>query len=301
LPGRITLALVDETNHFQQLLKADAEAAGRKAGLEVETLFTGESLPEHLGALRRLIVDPEKRPAALIVMAVRDHGLDRVVREAAAAGIHFFFLNAVEDDLGAVRREFPAVSVSTVCPDEVETGRVQGRQMRALVAADRRVLYIQGSPRSLASRERTAGMKEATAGAPFEVALAGGDWSPAFAGRTVREWLRLAVGGRRPFDLVCCQNDHMAGGVLEALAAAAAETGKPEVARIPVAGCDGAPEIGQKMVREGRLVATVVLPRVAGPAVEEVGALLARGEKPAPVITHAATSFPPLGDLKPLS
>jgi len=301
LPRRIALALVDGTNQFQQLLKADAEAAARKAGLEVETLFTGESLVEHLGALRRLIVAPERRPAALLVMAVRDHGLDRVVREAAAAGIHFVFLNAVEDDLDAVRREFPAVSVVTVCPDEVETGRVQGRQMRALVPAGRRVLYIQGSPRSLASRQRTAGMQEATQGAPFEVALAGGDWNPAFAGRTVREWLRFAVSGRRPFDLVCCQNDHLAGGALEALAAAAAESKQPETARIAVSGCDGAPEIGQKMVRDGRLVATVVLPRVAGPAVEEVAALLARSVRPAPVIAHAAASFPPLDELTPIA
>jgi ABC-type sugar transport system substrate-binding protein len=300
LPGRVALVLVDPTNDFQQLLKADAEAAGRKAGLEVETLFTGESLPEQLGALRRLIVEPERRPAALLVMSVRDRGLDRVVREAAAAGIHFVFLNAVEDDLDAVRREFPAASIATVCPDEVETGRVQGRQMRALVGSGR-VLYIQGSPRSLASRQRTAGMQEATTGAPFEVVLAGGDWNPAFAGRTVREWLRLAVGGRAPFGLVSCQNDHMAGGVLEALATASAEMGMPEFARIPVAGCDGAPEIGQKMVREGRLVATVVLPRVAGPAVEEIAALLARGEKPAPRLTHAATSFPPLAELAPVA
>ena len=301
MPARIALALVDASNQFQQLLRSDAEAAARKAGLEVETLFTGESLAEHLGALRRLIVAPERRPKALLVMAVRDHGLEKVVREAAAAGVHFVFLNAVEDDLAAIRREFPAVSVSVVCPDEVETGRVQGRQMRALVPTGRRVLYIQGSPRSLASRQRTAGMQEATAGAPFEVVLAGGDWSPAFAGRTVREWLRFAVGGRRPFDLVSCQNDHMAGGVLEALAAAAAEANEPRVARIPVAGCDGAEEIGQKMVNEGRLVATVVLPRVAGPAVDEVAALLARGERPAPVITHAATSFPPLEVLAPIA
>ncbi len=300
MPGRVALVLVDPTNHFQQLLKADAEAAGRKTGLEVETLFTGESLPEQVGALRRLIVEPERRPAALLVMSVRDHGLDRVVREAAAAGIHFVFLNAVEDDLDAVRREFPSVSVATICPDEVETGRVQGRQMRALLGRGR-VLYIQGSPRSLASRERTAGMQEAAAGAPFEVVLAGGDWSPAFAGRTVREWLRLAVGDRPPFELVSCQNDHMAGGVLEALAAAAAEARKPEIARIPVAGCDGAPEVGQKMVRDGRLVATVVLPRVAGPAVEGVAALLTRGKKPAPLITHAAASFPPLAELAPVA
>jgi ABC-type sugar transport system substrate-binding protein len=301
LPGRIALALVDETNEFQRLLKADAEAAARKAGLEVETLFTGESLAEHLGALRRLIVTPERRPLALLTMAVRDHGLDKVVRESAAAGVHFVFLNAVEDDLDAVRREFPAVCVSTVCPDEVETGRVQGRQMRALVHAGRRVLYIQGSPRSLTSRQRTAGVLEETAGAPFEVALAGGDWSPAFAARTVREWLRLAAGGRRPFDLVCCQNDHQAEGALEALAAAARESKEADFARIPVAGCDGAPEIGQKMVRDGRLAATVVLPRVAGPAVDEVAAFLARGERPAPVVTLAATSFPPLGDITPLA
>jgi ribose transport system substrate-binding protein len=300
MPGRVALALVDETNHFQQLLKEDAEAAAARAGLELETVFTGEGLAEHLGALRRLIVDPERRPLALLVMAVRDRGLDKVVREAAAAGVHFVLLNAVEDDLDAIRREVRAASVSTVCPDEVETGRVQGRQMRALVAPGRRVLYIQGSPRSLASRQRTEGVREATAGAPFEVALAGGDWSPAFAGRTVREWLRFAVGGRRPFDLVVCQNDHMAGGVLEALAAAAAESGQPDVARVPVAGCDGAPEIGQKMVRGGRLAATVVLPRVAGPAVDEVASLVARGEKPPTLVTLAASSFPPLAELRPI-
>jgi ABC-type sugar transport system substrate-binding protein len=93
----------------------------------------------------------------------------------------------------------------------------------------------------------------------------------------------------------------MAGGVLEALAAAAAESGKPELARIPVAGCDGAPQIGERMVREGRLAATVVLPRVAGPAVEEIARLLVRGEKPAPVVTHSAASLPPLAELSPVA
>jgi hypothetical protein len=55
------------------------------------------------------------------------------------------------------------------------------------------------------------------------------------------------------------------------------------------------------MVRERRLVATVVLPRVAGPAVTEIAALLAGGQRPAPVITHAAASFPPLGELTPIA
>jgi len=32
-----------------------------------------------------------------------------------------------------------------------------------------------------------------------------------------------------------------------------------------------------------------------------VAALLARGERPAPVITHSAASFPPLAELRPIA
>lgn len=298
--ARATLVLVDDRNPFQQLLRSDAHSAARRAGLELDTLFTGDSFTEQTAALRRLIAaDAASRTSALLVMAVRDHGLSRVVCEAAVAGVHFVFLNATEDDLDAVRRNAGAATVTVVCIDEVETGRVQGRQVRALVPAGRRVLYVQGNPRSLAARQRTAGMQEATAGAGLDVVLAGGDWSPAQAARTVREWLRFAVGGRRPFDLVACQNDDMAAGVLEALAAAAAETSTPDLARIPVTGCDGAPEGGQRLVREGRLAATVVLPRWTGPAVEVIARLLLKGERPDPQIFHNATSFPPLEDLRP--
>jgi ABC-type sugar transport system substrate-binding protein len=301
LSARATLVLVDERNPFQRLLSSEAHAAARRHGLELETAFTGDSFSEQTAVLRRLVAREASARPAVLVMAVRDHGLARVVGETAAAGVHFVFLNATEDDLEAVRREAGAATITVVCPDEVETGRVQGRQLRVLVPAGRRVLYVQGSPRSLAARERTAGMQEVVTGSEIEVAVAGGDWSPAQAARTVREWLRFAVGGRRPFDLVACQNDDMAGAVVEALAEAAAEAAQPEVARIPVTGCDGAPDVGQRMVREGRLAATVVLPRVAAPAIEVVARLLQSGERPDPQIFHNATSFPPLEELRPIA
>jgi ABC-type sugar transport system substrate-binding protein len=213
--------------------------------------------------------------------------------------VHWVFLNAIEDDLDAIRRERPGAVVATVCPDELQTGRIQGQQMRALAPAGRRVLYVQGNPRSLASRQRTEGMQEVMAGAGRDVVLAGGDWSPELAAKAVRDWLRFAVGGRRQFDLVTCQNDHMAEGVLAALAEAGAEPGRAEVARIPVTGCDGAPDKGLKMVADGRLTATVVLPRVAAPALEVVSRLLATGERPSPLIKHAPASHPPLDALRP--
>jgi ABC-type sugar transport system substrate-binding protein len=299
MSGRVTLCLPDASNQFQQLLRSDAEAVARRTGLHLDTVFPGDNFTEQMSTLRRLLAKDElTRPQALVVMAVRDRGLEGIVREAASNGVHFVLLNAIEDDLDAVRRERPAVVVATVCPDEVGTGRIQGQQMRALVPSGRRVLYVQGNPRSLASRQRTEGMQEVMAGSGRDVVLAGGDWSPEHAEKTVRDWLRFAVGGRRSFDLVTCQNDHMAEGVLRALTTGN-EPGRTDLLRIPVTGCDGAPDKGLKMVAEGRLTATVVLPRVAGPAMEVVARLLDKGEKPSPLIVHAATSYPPLEALRP--
>jgi len=299
LAHRLALVLVDAANPFQQLLRQDAEAAARKAGVALETTFTGESFTNHLAALRRLVSDPSTRPDAFVVMAVRDQGLEKVVHEAAAAGVHWFLVNAVEDDFEPIRREFPAVTVSTFCPDELETGRIQGHQMHALAGRGRRVLYLEGNPRSLTSRQRAAGMREATAGSGIEVVFAAHDWDPAQAAQTVREWLRLSVAGRRPFDLVTGQNDAIAEAAREVLVAAAREPGREDLARVPVTGCDGAPEGGLKAVREGRLTATVVLPRCAGPAVEAAARLLSRGQRPSRVIALRPESFPTLEELRP--
>jgi ABC-type sugar transport system substrate-binding protein len=297
--GRVTLGLVDAANQFQRLLQSDAEVVARRTGLDLDTVFTGDNFNDQTSVLRRLFSDAAKRPDGLLVMAVRDRGIAGVVREAASAGVHWVFLNAIEDDLDVVRRERPEGVIATVCPDEVETGRIQGHQIRALVPTGSRVLYVQGNPRSLTSRQRTAGMQEALAGSGRNVVLAGGDWSPEHAARSVRDWLRFGVGGARQFDLVTCQNDHMAEGVLHALVAAAAESGRGEIARIPVTGCDGAPDTGLKMVAEGRLTATIVLPRVAAPAMEIMARLLTSGEKPALLNMLAPTSYPPLEALRP--
>jgi ABC-type sugar transport system substrate-binding protein len=118
----------------------------------------------------------------------------------------------------------------------------------------------QGTPRSFTAKQRLAGLQEATAGAAVEVASCGGDWQPETARRAVRDWLRMTARGRVPMDLVACQNDHMASDALLGLADAGAELDRPELARLPVIGCDGLPSVGQAMVRDRQLVATVVLP-----------------------------------------
>lgn len=296
---RVALCLVDASNDFQLLLRNEAELQARRSQVRLEVHHTGHDLVAQIRQVRSLIAS--EPPRAILILAAFDHGLGLVAREAARIGTSFVFLNRTEDDLEELRREAqPGCSVFTVCADEVETGRVQGRQLLRLLPRKGLVLYVQGSTRSVAARDRTAGMRESTRGAPFDVDLIEAGWTRAEARSAVAKWFRIVSKGGLAVDLVSAQNDQIALGVLDALQDVASEIGRPELARIPVCGCDGTPQLGQTLVRERRLTATVVLPRSSGPAVEAVTRLLREGTVPPPISTLKATSFPAEATLQPL-
>lgn len=289
--GRIALFLIDSTNEFQKLLQADAEAAARANDLEIETTFSGNDYAAELSAIQRSL-DADRPPSAVVLLPVNDKGLQRIARRAAQAGVHLFFLTPSDDDLAAVRRENPKVAVSVVCPDELETGRIQGRQFRRLVRPGGRILYVQGHGRSLTARNRAAGVRDALQGAPLELVQLDAGWTSEEALATVGGHLRLCVPSGRCVDLIGCQNDMLAQGSLEALKAVAVSCRKPELVRTPVTGCDGAPHFGQPMVQRGELRATVVLPRCAGPAVDWAARVLRGGDRPPDEILLQPESFP---------
>jgi ABC-type sugar transport system substrate-binding protein len=70
-------------------------------------------------------------------------------------------------------------------------------------------------------------------------------------------------------------------------------------AHIKVTGCDATPELGQKLVAGGRMVASISLPHVSGPAIEAIARHL-QGIPMPPTLFFKATSFPVEGELKPL-
>lgn len=140
-------------------------------------------------------------------------------------------------------------------------------------------------------------MLQAVEGAPFEVSLLEGGWDPSGARDAIRRWLAIVAPGNVRLDLVGCQNDPIAVAALEALREAAVSLSHPELARIPVTGCDGTPAVGQRLVKEGALAATVVLPNWGGAAIEAVGRFLSHGETPPALTTLKPTSFPSEADL----
>jgi ABC-type sugar transport system substrate-binding protein len=296
----LALCLVDPDNDFQQLLRVEAEAAAARAGFAAEVHHTGHDLAAQLRRLEALIGRPAP-PDAILVLAVRDQGLAKLARDAVRAGISFVYLNRTEDDVEAVRRDAAAsATAAVVCIDEAETGRIQARQYRRLLPEGGRVLYVEGSRRSLVARDRTAGLREAARDVPLELVTLEAGWTAAEARQAVRSWLGIAARGGLRLDLAGCQNDQIALGTLEALGTMARELGRPELARVPVAGCDGTPALGQKLVREGRLAATVCLPRSSGRAVECVARFLLHREAPPALVTLAAWSFPEEPSLRPL-
>ncbi len=299
---RIALSLVDPDNDFQQLLHKDAQEAARRLGLGLSVHFSGHDLSAQLKQLDALLA-ATPRPDAMLVLAVRDRGLDRAASSALRAGTSWAFLNRTEDDVEALRRlAAPGATAFTVCADELETGRIQGRQFRTLLAhrPGAKVLYVQGSRRSLAARDRTAGMQEATRGSGLEVVLLEGGWSAAEAKEAVRRWLSVAARGGGRFDLVGCQNDQIAVGTRAAFAEVAAELARPDLARVPITGCDGTPQLGQRLVSQGELAATVVLPRSSGPAVELSARAVTGGSAPPSLTLLEPASFPRLPELKAL-
>jgi ABC-type sugar transport system substrate-binding protein len=288
----IGLCLTDSTNQYQQALRAEAEAAAAAAGLGLQSYFCEGDYAKQIVRLGEWLENGQRRPAALVIMAVRDRGLDGLVRRAAAAGVHVLFLNQTEDPLDEVRRGFPAVVVSQVCVDEEETGHIQGRLVRALLPAGGRVLLVQGTGRSVTARGRTAGLLEILQGQAFEIDRLEAGWSEDEGAAAVGRWLGIALKCGRRLDLVVCHNDSLAVGACRAIDAAAASLGLSRLRDIPVVGCDGTPDVGQAMVREGTMAATVVLPRLAGAAVEAIARLLRNGHRPPPVLLLRGAAHP---------
>jgi ribose transport system substrate-binding protein len=170
--------------------------------------------------------------------------------------------------------------------DQREVGRIQGRQCRVLLGDAGKLLSVQGPKESSVTTERLEGLQEAL-GSGFDVRGVNGDWTEASGEKAVASWLRLkSTEAFRP-DIVACQNDSMAAGARRAISAQRAEW-----AGVPFLGCDGLPDGGEKMVAQGRLLATVTTPSNTGPALELVERWLRTKQLPPREVLLAPRSFP---------
>jgi ABC-type sugar transport system substrate-binding protein len=90
----------------------------------------------------RIHVAVAERPSVIVVQSVTGEGLERVARNAVASGIGWILLNRRVGYVEELRRTHPELPIALVTPDQVEIGRIQGRQAQALVPDGGLLLYV---------------------------------------------------------------------------------------------------------------------------------------------------------------
>ncbi|HXY38016.1 MAG TPA: substrate-binding domain-containing protein [Vicinamibacteria bacterium] len=289
---RVVVSLLSEQQEFQLMQAADARAAAARAGLGIDVVFADNNAIIQIHQLFKHVHAPEaERPAAIVVETVTGEGLERVARNAVNAGIGWVLINRSVGYLEALRGERGDLPIAVVSVDNREAGRIQGRQLIALLPRGGSVLYVQGPADTAAASHRLRGVQETLEGRAIELRVLNGDWTTESGEKAVGGWLRLKTSeGFRP-AVVAAQNDAMATGARRAL-----QAHRPDWKDLAYTGCDGLPEGGQKLVRAGELTATIVTPTPAGPAVALVARALA-GERIPGELTLPPRSYPPEGEL----
>ncbi len=286
----VVLSLVSSGQGFQHRQVAQGRAAAHRAGLDLEVLCAENDPARQIAQLeecRRRA--PAARPVAFVVETAAAVGFEKIARSSVAARIGWVVISTRAPYLDGLRRDFPGVLVGSATVDELELGRLQARQLEALLPAGGQVLLVEGPGVSSATALRRRMTEQALKGSTVQLAHSvSGDGTSQGAEYAVGSWLSEHPDAR--VDAVCAHNDEMAVGARSALRGQRPGWGGP------LTGCDGLPDGGQRWVREGLLAATVVKPSTAGAGVDLVAAALG-GDPVAPYVVLPPRSVPTLEEL----
>ena len=296
MPGTIGLFLRSTDNDYQQRLKEVGQREAKRQGFDIVVDSAQNDPNKQIEQIRAAIKNAEKtKLAGILVSTVRDENLPPVIREAAEAGIEWALLNE-GSFIDEIHDEFPGRAIFAVTSDQKEIGRIHGRQVRALAGDKGKVLTVTGPISTIMGQQRLAGLKEVL-GDDFSIVELNGDWTSERARMAVEKWAdELAPGAELPIMFVA-QNDEMALGVRQALRDASSKKDLP-LAAASITGCDGSQTFGQRLVKEGRIKATVIMPPSAGAAVEWISRFRTKGESPPVRVAQPVASFPALSSLK---
>jgi len=289
---RFLLSLTNDDNDYQIEQSAAAQLAARKLGIELEIVHAAnDGIVQSQQLLNRIQSSTAALPDAIILEPAGSTALPHVARAAAAAGIGWVVLNRAVEYVAELRRTYH-VPVFTLTADHEEIGRIQGRQLVALLPDGGSALYIQGPTEHLAAKQRHFGLLE-TKPENLQLRVLKAHWTEASAYKAVSSWLKLSTARDMQIDAVCAQDDSMALGARKAIEEC------PHIQRegwlkVPFLGCDGLPKTGQEWVRRNLLTATVFSPPNADQAIEMMLKAIETGAQPSERTFTVAKSIPPI-------
>jgi ribose transport system substrate-binding protein len=287
----VVVALTTKDNDYQAEQAASAAEVAARLGVKISIVYAENDAVNQSQQLVKIIQDKTQRPDAILVEPVGTP-MPQVAKAAVGAGIGWGILNREADYIAELRRG-SQIPVFAVSPDQEEVGRIQGKQLAALTT-EGNILYLEGPSTSSAANLRSKGLLAAKP-AGITMKTLKGDWSERSAQHAVRAWLSLSTSKELHIQAVVCQNDAMAIGARKALLENEAE--RERWLNVPFLGCDGVTKTGQEWVRSGQLRATVVIPPMAGLALEMLAKAVSSGSMPAERTLCAPRSFPTIAEI----
>src|SRR5687768_12580441 len=290
---RILVSLITEENDYQREQAAAATVAARKLDVDLQVVYANGEAIAQTKQILSAINSATERPDAIVVHPAGTAML-QVAKTASQKGIGWVVVNRGVDNLlpAAERSSAPMACLEL---DQMEMGRIQGRQFAALMPSGGKLFYIEG-PGTEAVKQRRAGMQEVLP-SNIEVEAARAKWTEDSGAHVMA--LRLKIKGDKAPDVqvVGCQADALAMGARKAVEALPPGPTREQWLKVAYTGCDGLPATGQKWVQKGLLAATVIAPALAGIAVEQVVKALTSRRPMAEHTLARPTSYPAMGSV----
>ncbi len=297
---RVVLSLMTRDSDYQLEQAKAAEAVAQQQNVDLEIFYADGNSVTQSTQLLNLIHKYKSELSAILVAPSGGTEFPQVGRAAVSEGIAWVVLNRGASSLVDLRRDFqaPAFAISS---DHKQVGRIQAQQLAAILPQAATVLCIQGPSSSLAAQHRLIGLERAKPPRMTLKILKSSNWTEEGGFQATSSWLRLTTSQQQPICAVAAQKDLIAMGARRAFEEAKALVPGGAWSLLPFLGVDGLPLTGQAFVNRGSLIATVVVPPVAGTALEAVLKAIATRTKPPELQLIPSYSYPPLESLRPIA
>ena len=293
---RFLVSLITKDNDYQLQQAASAEAAARELGIDLEIVYAdGDTITQSTQILKTIQAHHNLRPDGIIVEPAGGTGLPQVAKAAIEAGVAWALVNRDAEYVSELRRS-SKIAIFVVTSDHIEIGRIQARQLSALLPDGGAILYLLGPTETATVKDRKAGF-EAVCPKNLRVTLLRGKWTEESGYRSMATWLKLGGSSKAGIVGIAAQNDAMAIGARKAFEGVANIADRERWLRLPFTGVDGLAKTGQAWVRSGTLRATVVVPTNTGQAIATLVEALKTGKDVAERSFTAPESFPAIEKL----
>jgi ribose transport system substrate-binding protein len=272
----LLVSLPGENNYLREQ-EAVAKATAQRLGIDLSVINANSDPITQSQQVLEIVQSRSGLPDGIIVEPVNNQGLPRVAEAAAAAGIAWVVSNARVDYMAELHKKAQS-PVFSVSQDHVEIGRMQGRQIGALLPRGGSILYLRGPATNFLATQRSNGL-ESVLGAGMQIRSLKIQWTAESAYNSVLSWLRLSSVHAGDTHLIAAQNTDFILAARRAFEENASAAERKHWLSLPYCGV-GVSSQAKPLLENGTLAAAIITSLTMDTAIEMLAHSLQKGPQP---------------------